>query len=302
MALSNSILEEFYQSSDKSGMIFSNSDIMDVVSICRASYEFIVKHRDIINILSENQSATTGIRSMGAFLPEEALMLKTILGSEYNIETMNDILDRSYQCKNLRVICVNKNQETEYPYSILNFYHNNDVYITLILIEDFYQLDDEEKAENIKDIMIWDLLDYMYCINLKILNIPMKKSDGEFTILLPYLLNPSDTKFILNYYTYLFKALSEFLPSSIVNRIISTTDISTLVSDEVLEQIFINCNEIADCYNKRPNVYDVDKMIDIMYNINMSYYLKMVNINNDLKEMITANETEEDMLEDEEEE
>lgn len=302
MALSNSILEEFYQSTEKSGTIFNNSDTIDVVSICKASYEFIMKHQDIINVLAENKTNTNGIRNMGAFLPEEALMLKTILGNAYNIDTMNDILERSYQFKNLRVICVNKNQETEYPYSIVNFFHDGEVYVTLIIIEDFYQLDDEEKAESIRDIMIWDLLDYMYCISLKKLSIPMKKSDGEFTILLPYLLSPSDTKFILHYYSYLFKALSIFLPRSIVERIISTTDISVLISDEVLEQLYLNCEEMIDCYSN-PNAYDVDKMIDIMYNINMSYYLKVVNINNDLKKMMTSanSETDDDMPLDEEE-
>ena len=301
MALSNSILEEFYQSSEKSGVIFNESDTMDVVNICKESYDFIMRHRDIINVLAENQNNTNGIRNMGAFLPEEALMLKTILGPDYNIGTMDAVIRRSYQLRNLRVICVNKDQETEYPYSIINFFHNGEVYISLIMIEDFYQIDDEAKADDIRNAMIWDLLDYMYCVSLKTYHIPMKKSDGEFTILLPYLLAPSDTKFMLYYYSYLFKALSEFLPSSIVRRIIATTDISTLVSDEVLEQLYVDCNDIIECYNN-PNVYDVDKMIDAMYNINMSYYLKVVNINNELKKMMTANiETDEDVPEDEEE-
>lgn len=178
-------------------------------------------------------------RSAGVKIPqtsiEEYVYLKDVLNSN-----IDDIKDAKILSDNIRVFKLDK-YIPNYPYRIMEFTTSNIVngnnisYISLFVGSNF-EIDDV-------DSLVYDLSEYIINQKLEEYNVEFNliscKNNIQKTIVMNAYPNPSDAKFIVDYYSTVFCILLKLIPS------------------------IENFKDIKNCDNGRRYIFKFDDMVKI---------------------------------------
>jgi len=252
---------------------FTNSEFFNKDTF-KSIFDGIISHGQIFDIILDKGNLNY-IRPIEAFSIEEALSLKMLAKDNYN---PTDILRNAIQYKNMRLFFADIPDKDSYYY-LLNFEHDGNFYISIILLKDF----PADESSNIQYSIIRDIIELYFTISFKKAGIPVNYDEifAEDCISFPSRMRSSDFMFIAYYYAYYFEALLTFIPYSAVENTVIENGISILFDPEDSRKII----------NDRQNIINGDSSdaVDYAYMITMSYFKSVVQIasevNNELEQI-----------------
>lgn len=242
---------------------FTNSEFFKKDTF-KTIYDEIVSHGHIFDILLDKGS-NNYTRPIEALSIEEALSLKMLLSDNYN---PNEILKNAIQYKNIRLLFADVPDKDSYYY-LVDFMHNNDFYISIILLKDF----PADESSNIQYSIIRDVIELYFAVSFKKLGIPINydESTNSEIICFPATLRSSDFIFISNYFAYYLEALSVFIPISALENTINDDGLSLLIDS------YDNAFKVLHNRDKVINGTSSD-LVDYAYMITKSYFNSVIQI------------------------
>jgi hypothetical protein len=147
--------------------------------------------------------------------------------------------------------------------------HNNDLYISIILLKDF----PADESSNIQYSIIRDVIELYFAMSFKKLGIPINydESTNSEIICFPATLRSSDFIFISNYFAYYLEALSVFIPISALENTINDDGLSLLIDS------YDNAFKVLHNRDKVINGTSSD-LVDYAYMITKSYFNSVIQI------------------------
>jgi hypothetical protein len=242
---------------------FTNSEFFKKDTF-KTIYDEIVSHGHIFDIILDKGS-NNYTRPIEALSAEEALSLKMLLSDNYN---PNEILKNAIQYKNIRLLFADVPDKDSYYY-LVDFMHNNDLYISIILLKDF----PADESSNIQYSIIRDVIELYFAMSFKKLGIPINydESTNSEIICFPATLRSSDFIFISNYFAYYLEALSVFIPISALENTINDDGLSLLIDS------YDNAFKVLHNRDKVINGTSSD-LVDYAYMITKSYFNSVIQI------------------------
>jgi hypothetical protein len=242
---------------------FTNSEFFKKDTF-KTIYDEIVSHGHIFDIILDKGS-NNYTRPIEALSIEEALSLKMLLSDNYN---PNEILKNAIQYKNIRLLFADVPDKDSYYY-LVDFMHNNDLYISIILLKDF----PADESSNIQYSIIRDVIELYFAMSFKKLGIPINydESTNSEIICFPATLRSSDFIFISNYFAYYLEALSVFIPISALENTINDDGLSLLIDS------YDNAFKVLHNRDKVINGTSSD-LVDYAYMITKSYFNSVIQI------------------------
>ena len=256
---------------------FTNSEFFKKDTF-KSIYDEIVSHGHIFDIILDKGSGNY-TRPIEAFSPEEALSLKMLLSDNYNSA---EILRNAVQYKNIRLFFADVPDKDSYYY-LVDFMHNDQFYISIILLKDF----PADQSSNIQYSLIRDIIQLYFAVSFKKLGIPINydESTNSEVICFPSTLRSSDFLFMSYYFAYYLEALSVFIPISAIENTINNDGLSLLIDS------FDSASKVL--HNRKDVINGTaSDLVDYAYMITKSYFnsiIQIATITNE--EMVKANES-----------
>ena len=241
---------------------FTNSEFFKKDTF-KSIYEEIVSHGHIFDIILDRGS-NNYTRPIEALSVEEALSLKMLMADKYDA---TEILKNAVQYKNIRLLFVNVPDKDSYYY-LEKFTHNNEFYISIILLKDF----PADETSNIQYSIIRDVIQLYFALSFKKLNIPVNYDERINNEVICFnTLRASDFIFISYYFAYYLEALSVFIPISAIENTINEDGLSLLIDN------YDNASKVLHNRDKVINGNASD-LVDYAYMIAKSYFNSIIQI------------------------